>query len=558
LLDEGDYSEDTNIRQATMKSIPRIVLVFTILSIIGIWIPHASAKGLLNIPEQTRQSDEMITEFSREIVVDPKNVRAYTNRARARAIRWELQECLADANKAISLDGNYAYAYRIRGNAYRCMGQLQKSIEDSSTAIRLNPREITALVNRASAYDTKGQYQAAIDDYSQVIRLDARDGWAYRNRGADYVNLGQFQKAIDDCTQAINLYPDFDSAYAVRAAAHGKLGQFRKQVSDSTVAIVIAPRYSTAYVQRGFGFASQGEYGRAFCDFGMAIITFVDIRGLAIMLPLLTLFTLIIAATGKGREQPREILNHELHKHVFSNRFWTIISGFPAGDYPFRTIQTPLFVQLAFYVVSFLSASFVMNWFISQSLWKGELNWTNSWLLNELSPLFLYSILSIACTLPLFWLFESFLYRRKNAAYFRNGLPNSGILIHTFNFTALLLLLLPVISLFLCSPTSFEYQHLRDLFLVLVAISMFPAGSAGFTVASASLHVVFGQRGETLANNYKLMMSPSFGIAGLDGVAEERLHDLVDLALTVGDLEKGDLLSQLLLERAELQATVNP
>jgi hypothetical protein len=206
-------------------------------------------------------------------------------------------------------------------------------------------------------------------------------------------------------------------------------------------------------------------------------------------------------------------------------------------------------------LVSFCWATTVMSWCLSHALWRGLIHSSFNSHINAdlLVQLLLCLIFSIACSLPLFCILEALLYQRPvNLELRRLVFAPGRMLISACAFVGVLFLLLPAFGIFQCSLYSPEFAMLDELARDCILLAPLPVCLATFAVPlMLNAHVLIGHRAAKLAGDYALLTSQTFGVAGLEGVADERLHDLVSLALTIGDLDKGNLLSKLLLERAE-------
>jgi tetratricopeptide (TPR) repeat protein len=493
-----------------------------------------------------------VEDASTAIRLDPQYAEAYADRAWGYGNMGKFENSINDCNEALTIAPRYAPGYRVLGVTYATMSQFKKAIDAHTKAINLDSETMvnctfTSYYDRAWVYEKQGQFCKAIDDYNKIIRMDGQDATAHERRGANYVNLGQYQKSIEDFSRALTLDPKMSSAYVGRAFAHGKLGQHQSQIDDSNLAITISPHSASAYVTRGYGHVGLRQYTSALSDFGMAVFVFVDATSLAILLPSIILLGLLIAAARKKSILPRRIENYLL----LHNRFWLVINGPLPNYYPTGKMQTLIAFQIMEFLISISWAGCVMTWCMSHALWKGQLNWSNMLGLNELSALVLYAVIAIVSTGPILWILKSFIQRKIVFAGNWKPVLGTGFLFRTFAFAVPVLWLLPLIGLFVYSYTSTEYELLQDLLKINAAFSIIPLSLAGLAVAALTVHVVVGPRAQKIAKDYKLLASSTFGITALETLADERLNDLVDLALTVGDLEKGDFLSKLLMRRAE-------
>jgi tetratricopeptide (TPR) repeat protein len=139
------------------------------------------------------QYKEAIAAYDRAIQLDPKDAKAYNNRATIYRFLHEYQRAIIDYSRAIELNPKYAWAYGSRGFVYSDLKEYKKAIADYDRAIALDPNLPGFYGRRGEAYHMLKQYQRAIHDFDHALELDPEYTWARTRRDEAYQMLkGQF------------------------------------------------------------------------------------------------------------------------------------------------------------------------------------------------------------------------------------------------------------------------------------------------------------------------------------------------------------------------------
>lgn len=154
-----------------------------------------------------------ISEYTKAMEIDPKNVNAYNNRGSVYASTGEYLMAISDCTKAIGIDPKFAASYYNRGRIYGSLGEYRKAISDFTKAIELDSDRIEVYYDRGLAYYMTGEYEEAVDDYTDVIdsipfgrHARERRKDAFLNRGRAYLALGEEQKAKMDFDMAGSVF----------------------------------------------------------------------------------------------------------------------------------------------------------------------------------------------------------------------------------------------------------------------------------------------------------------------------------------------------------------
>ena len=192
-------------------------------------------------------ADEALAFYNEQILLQPKNAKAWRCRGSVWATKGELDKSNKDYSEATRLDPTNARAYSNRGTNWAEEGQYDLAIGDYDAAIRNDPMYAQAYINRGSAFSAKGEYKKAISDYNTSIRLDPTDPMSFVGRGGVWLQLRKYDKATVDFNEAIRLDGKYDEAYGNRAFAWHRTGKYAKAIDDYETAIRLRPMASYPY-----------------------------------------------------------------------------------------------------------------------------------------------------------------------------------------------------------------------------------------------------------------------------------------------------------------------
>ena len=129
------------------------------------------------------------------------------------------QEAVDDFSKAIELDPKNGKAYYNRAIVYGALGRNKDAIEDGTRAIELNPKDANAYINRGIDYIGIGNYGKAVADLNKAIELNAQDAAAYYARGYAHQKLSTFERALPDFRKSAKMGYKKAEAYLRSRAA---------------------------------------------------------------------------------------------------------------------------------------------------------------------------------------------------------------------------------------------------------------------------------------------------------------------------------------------------
>ena len=152
-----------------------------------------------------------------------KHVEPYAHifvcRARARGLKGDHEEALADCDRALEIEPDFDAALYERGNLLRKLGRFDKSLEDLEKLIELLPESPQGHLSRASTLRKLGRREEALAACEKAIQLDPKRSNAYLFRGDSKFDRGLWADALADYDEAIRLEPTNALPHAAKAVA---------------------------------------------------------------------------------------------------------------------------------------------------------------------------------------------------------------------------------------------------------------------------------------------------------------------------------------------------
>ncbi len=112
-----------------------------------------------------------IESASQALRVNPKNPKAYLNRATARSHLGDYQGAIQDYNQALRLNPNDTKVYLKRGYIHHQLKNYQAMMEDANQVLKLEPNSIAAYYLRSIARSKLGDERGAIEDRKKAGTL---------------------------------------------------------------------------------------------------------------------------------------------------------------------------------------------------------------------------------------------------------------------------------------------------------------------------------------------------------------------------------------------------
>ena len=156
--------------------------------------------------------DEAIAFYTKDLITNPHNPRAYSRRGEIWELLHKPENALADFTEAIRIAPD-SRDYLNRGAILRDKLDYDKAIADYTATIQLEPNWGPGYMLRGIVWCRMGNFDRAIDDLTEAIKLGTRDAYAYLTRGFAWLSMRDYNKAILDLSEAIKLDPTDEFAY---------------------------------------------------------------------------------------------------------------------------------------------------------------------------------------------------------------------------------------------------------------------------------------------------------------------------------------------------------
>lgn len=201
------------------------------------YINHLGVVKVLNYLEEGNKKlrlndyEGAISDYSKAIKQDEKNVVAYNNRGILRACLGYDEEAMSDYNKVIELDENNAVAYNHRGILKRDIINFEKILKDLEELKKKNEPETSNLEEiKKIEEDFNASMNDAINDLEKAVKLDSEDK-LYSN------NLKKTKEIFDDFKFEIGLNPQTQTGFLVFADIMGWKGIWQKKDFDENTTL---------------------------------------------------------------------------------------------------------------------------------------------------------------------------------------------------------------------------------------------------------------------------------------------------------------------------------
>jgi len=189
----------------------------------------------------------------------PTTAADYYNRGNLRAQQSDYDGAISDYTRAIEIDPRNVDAYTNRGNSRATKHDLDGAISDYTNAIEINSRFAPAYYNRGLAREGKNDSDGAIADFTKAIEIDPRYAKAYTHRGFSPVLKTDTAGALSDLNKAIEINPNLAGAYYARGLARNAKGDLVGAIADYRMAIETAPGEASAYDRLAWLLATSSQ-----------------------------------------------------------------------------------------------------------------------------------------------------------------------------------------------------------------------------------------------------------------------------------------------------------
>jgi tetratricopeptide (TPR) repeat protein len=204
----------------------------------GLWVGLGEA--YLDYGENYQPDHEQADlAFTRALLLDPHNARAYYLRGNVRAnYRNNPQGALDDVNKAIEIGPPTAEMYHLRAGLRLNLNNDNVGWQDDlDKAVAVNPKDPSPYHWRMEARFHLQQYTKAVEDADAILELDPKNWQILFERSRLHLILGDHTKAKADAQEIIYGKPEWAGGYAALAYIYMVNGDGARAVEEATKAV---------------------------------------------------------------------------------------------------------------------------------------------------------------------------------------------------------------------------------------------------------------------------------------------------------------------------------
>jgi hypothetical protein len=281
---------------------------------------------------------------------------------------------------------------------------------------------------------------------------------------------------------------------------------------------------------------------------------------LAIMAPTIALHTVILVAAVLKRSMPwptRE--NHDVNLPIAIMPLlpvtkWQLVLLKAPGEVKsefllsIRTLKQVWPSQLVLYLSSFTLGTGFFSWSTHNLSWINFVDPLAPPLIQILIPLGLNVLFAILMSLPFACALQMYFFRRAESLTPTRALLNSRFIVSLGFLCSAMMSAIPAIQYALASVglTSLDSTVIKELFRLGFALTTIPMSLIGVIIAFSNF-----RRFSSIIKEARYLSNAALSTADLLQKSDSELHSLIDAALATNNFEKADMISKLLLERAE-------
>jgi tetratricopeptide (TPR) repeat protein len=177
------------------------------------------------------KTEEAIRMFSQSIGVYEKNPVAYFHRGSLRGKSGQLQEAIADLDMAIRYQPDFIKAYSNRAIAKAMLKDYPGAVADLDRVVAREKSE-EAYINRGTLRNEMKEFALAIRDFGEAVKINPSCANCYYALGFACYRAARYPDAVKAFTACIGLNPSADYAYYYRALSNIETGENSEVCSD--------------------------------------------------------------------------------------------------------------------------------------------------------------------------------------------------------------------------------------------------------------------------------------------------------------------------------------
>jgi tetratricopeptide (TPR) repeat protein len=216
-------------------------------------------------------SKEAIDNYTKAILINPKNANLYLNRGIAKAQDNNCSDAHYDFDLALKF--NFESKYLVYYNKAFCFSKdnnPQMAIVLYSKAIAENPKYANSYNNRGVENVKLRNYAEALIDYQNASKYDSNNFTIYYNIAKIKNYFKDKNEAIYFLNKSLKIREDYKESLILRAECYVYLNQLDKAITDYSKLLDIEKDNTEYMLKRGYCYSKANVYALACADFKRA------------------------------------------------------------------------------------------------------------------------------------------------------------------------------------------------------------------------------------------------------------------------------------------------
>ena len=197
------------------------------------------------------------------IVIDPKRIPTYLQRADAKSAGGDLDGAIEDCSNALSIDKRSTAAWQKRGSLKHEKRDFAGAAKDFSKAVELEPDNIPAIFGRGFANYENFRFVEAVGDFKRILELDPKHIPATYHMASSHGFMKKQAEAVDWYDKLLKLSPDYLPGLILRASMKFEIGRYDSAIEDCDRALQREPGHSGATFHKAAALLAKGEWKAA-------------------------------------------------------------------------------------------------------------------------------------------------------------------------------------------------------------------------------------------------------------------------------------------------------
>ena len=161
--------------------------------------------------------------------------------------REDYKKAIDFFSKSILIDHFQHKAFLNRGNAYAFLKNYEKAFQDYDQALKLKPSFSLVNFNKGKLYLDLKKHEEAKEYFEKCLREDPKNPEALVNLGIVFSFLKNYTSAKEKYDKAISLKPDFPEAYSSRGLLYKEIGNSKLAINDFLVGLKLEKTFINCF-----------------------------------------------------------------------------------------------------------------------------------------------------------------------------------------------------------------------------------------------------------------------------------------------------------------------